>query len=219
AKLVAVIPVFFFAIGSALFVYYKQNPGLLPEGFNTGGILPLFIVTEMPVGISGLIIAAIFAAAQSIISSSLNSISSCFNSDIYIRLSKIERRSEQKMKIARLVIIIAGVFSSLATIWLVLSDESEIWDAFNSLIGLMGGPMTGLFMLGIFVKRANAGSAVAGIIVSIIAVLAARYGSDLNFFFYGVIGAMSVVIVGTITAPFFSAAKQISLDDSEISGN
>ena len=219
AKLVAVIPVFFFAIGSALFVYYKQNPGLLPEGFNTGGILPLFIVTEMPVGISGLIIAAIFAAAQSSISSSLNSISSCFNSDIYIRLSKVERRSEQKMKVARLVIIIAGVFSSLATIWLVLSDESEIWDAFNSLIGLMGGPMTGLFILGIFVKRANAGSAVAGIIVSIIAVLAARYGSDLNFFFYGVIGAMSVVIVGTITAPFFSAAKQISLDDSEISGN
>ncbi len=44
--------------------------------------------------------------------------------------------------------------------------------------------------------------AVAGIIVSIIAVLAARYGSDLNFFFYGVIGAMSVVIIGTITAPF-----------------
>ena len=72
AKLVAIIPIFFFAIGSALFVYYKQNPNLLPEGFNTGGILPLFIVTEMPVGIAGLIIAAIFAAAQSSISSSLH---------------------------------------------------------------------------------------------------------------------------------------------------
>lgn len=83
----------------------------------------------------------------------------------------------------------------------------------------MGGPMTGLFMLGIFIKRANAGSAVAGIIVSIIAVLATRYASDLNFFFYGVIGAMSVVIVGTVTAPFFSAAKQVSLDDSEIHEN
>ncbi|MGV3069626.1 sodium:solute symporter, partial [Proteus mirabilis] len=83
AKLVAIIPIFFFAIGSALFVYYQQNPSLLPAGFNTGGILPLFIVTEMPIGIAGLIIAAIFAAAQSSISSSLNSISSCFNSDIY----------------------------------------------------------------------------------------------------------------------------------------
>lgn len=80
-------PCFLFAIGSALFVYYQQHPQLLPAGFNTGGILPLFVVTEMPVGIAGLIIAAIFAAAQSSISSSLNSISSCFNSDIYQRLS------------------------------------------------------------------------------------------------------------------------------------
>ncbi|WP_368882183.1 sodium:solute symporter [Proteus mirabilis] len=219
AKLVAIIPIFFFAIGSALFVYYQQNPSLLPAGFNTGGILPLFIVTEMPIGIAGLIIAAIFAAAQSSISSSLNSISSCFNSDIYTRLSKSSPSPKQKMKVAKLVIIVAGIFSSLAAIWLVLSDEAEIWDAFNSLIGLMGGPMTGLFMLGIFVKRANAGSAVVGIIVSIIAVLAARYGSDLNFFFYGVIGSMSVVIAGTITAPLFAPAKQVSLDDSETSEN
>lgn len=71
AKLVAIIPIFFFSIGSALFVYYQQNPSLLPAGFNTGGILPLFIVTEMPIGIAGLIIAAIFAAAQSSISSFL----------------------------------------------------------------------------------------------------------------------------------------------------
>ncbi|ACR68221.1 acetylneuraminate ABC transporter [Edwardsiella ictaluri] len=212
AKLVAIIPIFFFAIGSALFVYYQQNPQLLPEGFNTGGILPLFVVTEMPGGIAGLIIAAIFAAAQSSISSSLNSISSCFNSDIYVRLSRQERSAPQKMKIARLVIILAGLLSSLATIWLVLSNESEIWDAFNSLIGLMGGPMTGLFMLGIFFKRANAGSAFCGILVSIVAVLLTRYASDLNFFFYGVVGAMSVVVVGVLAAPLFAPAKQVTLD-------
>ncbi len=53
AKLVAIIPIFFLPLVQPLFVYYKQNPSLLPEGFNTGGILPLFIVTEMPVGISG----------------------------------------------------------------------------------------------------------------------------------------------------------------------
>ncbi|AIJ09303.1 MULTISPECIES: sodium:solute symporter [Edwardsiella] len=216
AKLVAIIPIFFFAIGSALFVYYQQNPQLLPKGFNTGGILPLFVVTEMPSGIAGLIIAAIFAAAQSSISSSLNSISSCFNSDIYVRLSRHERSAPQKMKIARLVIILAGLLSSLATIWLVLSNESEIWDAFNSLIGLMGGPMTGLFMLGIFFKRANAGSAFCGILVSIVAVLLTRYASDLNFFFYGVVGAMSVVVVGVLAAPLFAPAKQVTLDRERV---
>lgn len=97
-----------------------------------------------------------------------------------------------------------------------LSNESEIWDAFNSLIGLMGGPMTGLFMLGIFFKRANAGSAFCGILVSIVAVLLTRYASDLNFFFYGVVGAMSVVVVGVIAAPLFAPAKQVTLDRERV---
>ena len=214
AKLIAIIPIFFFAIGSALFVYYKQNPSLLPAGFNIGGILPLFVVTEMPTGIAGLIIAAIFAAAQSSISSSLNSISSCFNSDIYQRLSSKKRTPENSMRMAKLVILIAGLFSSAATIWLVMANESEIWDAFNSLIGLMGGPMTGLFMLGIFCKRANAGSATLGIVVSIVAVLFARYATDLNFFFYGVVGCLSVVISGVIFAPLFASAPALKLDET-----
>ncbi|WP_314142824.1 sodium:solute symporter [Buttiauxella noackiae] len=214
AKLIAIIPIFFFAIGSALFVYYKQNPGLLPAGFNIGGILPLFVVTEMPTGIAGLIIAAIFAAAQSSISSSLNSISSCFNSDIYQRLSSKKRTPENSMRMAKLVILIAGLFSSAATVWLVMANESEIWDAFNSLIGLMGGPMTGLFMLGIFCKRANAGSATLGIVVSIVAVLFARYATDLNFFFYGVVGCLSVVISGVIFAPLFTSAPALTLGET-----
>ncbi|MCE0802209.1 sodium:solute symporter [Buttiauxella sp. A2-C1_F] len=214
AKLIAIIPIFFFAIGSALFVYYKQNPSLLPAGFNIGGILPLFVVTEMPTGIAGLIIAAIFAAAQSSISSSLNSISSCFNSDIYQRLSSKKRTPENSMRMAKLVILIAGLFSSAATVWLVMANESEIWDAFNSLIGLMGGPMTGLFMLGIFCKRANAGSATLGIVVSIVAVLFARYATDLNFFFYGVVGCLSVVISGVIFAPLFASAPALTLDET-----
>ncbi|MFP2507729.1 sodium:solute symporter [Buttiauxella gaviniae] len=214
AKLIAIIPIFFFAIGSALFVYYKQNPSLLPVGFNIGGILPLFVVTEMPTGIAGLIIAAIFAAAQSSISSSLNSISSCFNSDIYQRLSSKKRTPENSMRMAKLVILIAGLFSSAATIWLVMANESEIWDAFNSLIGLMGGPMTGLFMLGIFCKRANAGSATLGIVVSIVAVLFVRYATDLNFFFYGVVGCLSVVISGVIFAPLFASAPALTLDET-----
>lgn len=118
------------------------------------------------------------------------------------------------MRMAKLVILIAGLFSSAATIWLVMANESEIWDAFNSLIGLMGGPMTGLFMLGIFCKRANAGSATLGIVVSIVAVLFARYATDLNFFFYGVVGCLSVVISGVIFAPLFASAPALTLDET-----
>ena len=83
AKLVACVPIFFFAVGAGLYAYYTQNPQLLPDDFNTGGILPFYIISQMPAGVAGLIIAAIFAASQSSISSSLNSISACFTCDIY----------------------------------------------------------------------------------------------------------------------------------------
>ncbi|OLQ69443.1 acetylneuraminate ABC transporter [Photobacterium proteolyticum] len=202
AKLVACIPVFFFAVGAALYAYYTQNPSLLPEDFNTGGILPFFVISQMPAGIAGLIIAAIFAASQSSISSSLNSISACFTSDIYNRLGTT-KTPEENLKVGRIVTVLAGVFGVLASTYLIMSNESELWDAFNSLIGLMGGPMTGLFMLGVFVRRANANSALAGVVAAVASVLWVRSTTDLNFFFYGVIGTLVVVIVGYLTAPLF----------------
>lgn len=204
AKLVACVPIFFFAVGTALFAYYSQNPELLPADFNTGGILPFYIISQMPAGIAGLIIAAIFAASQSSISSSLNSIAACFTSDIYEKLSD-NPTPEQKLNVGRLLTVIAGVLGVIASTYLIMSNESEIWDAFNSLLGLMGGPMTGLFVLGIFVRSANANSALMGVVTSIVTVLGVRYFTDLNFFFYGVIGTLMVVIVGYLSAPLFKS--------------
>ncbi len=209
AKLVAVVPIFFFAVGSALFTYYSQNSTLLPDNFNTGGILPFYVISQMPAGIAGLIIAAIFAASQSSIASSLNSISACFTCDVYCKINK-QASSQQQLKIGRTVTICAGLLSVFASSYLVLANESEIWDAFNSLLGLMGGPMTGLFLLGIFFRNANARSALIGVIASVVCVLVVKEYTDLNFFFYGVIGSLVVVIVGVI-APFF--CKGIPLSD------
>ena len=202
AKLVACVPIFFFAVGSGLYAYYSQNPGLLPEDFNTGGILPFYVISHMPAGIAGLIIAAIFAASQSSISSSLNSIAACFTTDIYEKISNTPS-SEQKLKVGRIVTVATGILGVVASTYLILSNESEIWDSFNSLLGLMGGPMTGLFMLGIFVRKANASSALAGVVSSIATVVCVRHFTDLNFFFYGVVGTLMVVIVGYLTAPLF----------------
>ncbi|PKF49997.1 sodium:solute symporter [Enterovibrio nigricans] len=214
AKFGLFVPIFFFAIGSALYVYYQQNPSLLPEGFNTGGILPFYVISQMPAGLAGVIIAAIFAASQSSISSSLNSISACFTSDIYEKIAK-NATSEQKLKTGRAITIIAGTLGVIASTYLIYSKESEIWDAFNSLLGLMGGPMTGLFTLGIFVRRANANSALLGVVASVIAVLGIRAYTDLNFFFYGVVGTMTVVVVGYLTAPLFTANTENKKENTD----
>ena len=160
---------------------------------------------------AGIIIAAIFAASQSSISSSLNSISACFTSDVYERFGE-NKPATKILFVARSVTVAAGVMGVLASIYLIYSNESELWDTFNSLIGLMGGPMTGLFMLGIFIKKANANSALAGVVASVISVLIVQSFTALNFFFYGVIGTLVVVIVGYLTAPLFKS----KLSDTEL---
>lgn len=207
AKFAIFIVPFFFAVGSGLFVFYQQNITLLPEGFNTGGIVPYYILTQLPAGISGLIVAAIFAASQSSISSSLNSISACFTFDIYNRLGS-SKSEKNNFNVGRMSTVAFGILGVVASTYLIYADESELWDAFNSLIGLMGGPITGLFMLGLFVKKANANSALLGVVVSVISVLSVRAFTDLNFFFYGAISTLLVVIIGYLTAPLFSIKEQ-----------
>lgn len=193
-KLTLVVPAAFFAIGSGLYVFYKQNPQLISEGFNSASVLTYFVIEEMPVGITGLIIAAIFAASQSSISSSLNSISSCYTSDIYARFGKTKTQKQQ-MKMAKAVILVSGLFSVMASVYLVVTKESEIWDTFNSLLGLLGGTLTGIFFVAAFIPFVKGRSILVGIVASIVAVMVAKFGTDLNFFFYGVIGALTVVIV------------------------
>ena len=58
-------------------------------------------------------------------------------------------------------------------------------------------------MLGVFVRRANANSALLGVVAAVATILWVRASTDLNFFFYGVIGTLVVVLVGFITAPLF----------------
>ncbi|WP_353803327.1 sodium:solute symporter family transporter, partial [Acinetobacter baumannii] len=70
----------FFGMGTILFSFYRHT-GSLPKGFNTSAIVPYFVITQMPAGVAGLVIAGIFAAAQSTIASSLNAISSCAVTD------------------------------------------------------------------------------------------------------------------------------------------
>lgn len=69
--------------------------------------------------------------------------------------------------------------------------------------------MTGLFMLGIFFRKANANGALVGVIASIVTVVCVKEFTDLNFFFYGVIGSLMVVIAGLLTSPLFKNNKQL----------
>mgnify|MGYP003312214027 FL=1 len=116
----------FFFVGTTLFVFYKMNPSALNENFITDdAIFPWYIVTELPTGISGILIAAIFAAAMSSLSSSMNAGAASFNVDILDRFGL--GKNEDPMKIARWTTFIIGTLGILFAFFMATFDIKSLW--------------------------------------------------------------------------------------------
>lgn len=187
--------VLFFAIGTALYVFYRQQPGLLDPTQATDTIFPAFIVQSVPAGIAGLVIAGIFAAAQSTVSSSLNSVVTAIVTDFYSRFGG-DASGQKGLKLARWLTILIGLLATGIALFLAQSELKSLWDAYSSLIGLSASGLAGLFALGIFTKRATGGGALIGALASAAVLYWVQRYTNLHFFLYAGIGVMTCVVVG-----------------------
>ena len=165
--------IIFIGMGSALYIYFHFKT-TLPENVNGNAILPYFVVNALPVGISGLVIAAIFAAAQSTVSSSLNSVSTCMTADI-LEYFKPDMEDASKLKFARLSSWIVGIFSTLLAIYFIFNGQSDMFLYFQAITGLLGGPIAAVFLVGIFFDKIESKAVWVGFDLSVIV---AFYVSD-----------------------------------------
>jgi SSS family transporter len=186
----------FFGLGTALFCFYKSNPGLLDPSFKNDAVFPLFIARQLPVGIAGLVVAGIFAAAQSTISTSMNSTSTALVSD-FVRRFGLVTDDRKNLFLARVLTVILGTMGTGMAIYFHLSGSTSMWDSFISLIGLIGGPMAGLFLLGIFTRRASGTSAVIAAVVGISLSMYLKFGDvPIHGKLFGGIGIATTVLLG-----------------------
>lgn len=192
----------FFALGIAIYAFYKTHPGQLdPAMAKTDSILPFYIMQQLPVGVSGLIIAAIFAAAQSTISSSLNSVATAWIKDFDTRLIRPDRDDATYLSAAKWVVLVVGIAGTGVACVMAHSNIESAFKAFNSLIGLTAGALGGLFALGVFTRRANGTGALAGAATGFCSVLGLYFsGSDVSGLLYGFIGFAACVVAGYITS-------------------
>jgi len=195
----------FFAIGTVLFVYYRQHPDRLDPVFQTDAIFPLFIVREMPAGIAGLVVAGIFAAAQSTLSSSLNSVATAYVTDFHRRF-RVAASDRECLRVARLVTVLVGIVGMGAALWIARSDVRSLFEAFLNVIGMFGGTISGLFILGIFTRRANGAGALLGALASASAVWVVH--SHVHFYWYAFTGITTCVVVGYFTSFCFPRANK-----------
>jgi SSS family solute:Na+ symporter len=192
----------FLGMGTALYVFYQVHPERFDSAIRgTDAVFPYFIVREMPAGLAGLVVAGLFAAAQSTLSGSLNSVATCWVTDFHRRLNP--NSSDQfNLRLARRVTLVVGVVMTGAACLLVWMDVGLLWKGFITWLGLTGGALAGLFMLGIFTRRANGRGALCGALASIITLLTIHlliiieWLPPLNFFLYGGIGIFVCFAVG-----------------------
>jgi SSS family transporter len=206
-----IISLVFYFIGTALFTFYKTNPEQLNISMaNPDSIFPHFIMTGMPQGIAGILIAAIFAATMSTVSSSINSLSTAFTTDFYQRMFK-GRMDNHYLSIARIAGIILGSIgvglALLMATWNILS----LFDYFNYILGLLASGLGGLFFMGIFLPRIHGNAAIIGFLGGFFTVLIVKLQTDIHLMLYGFIGLLSSAIIGLL-ASYIIPVKSDSLE-------
>lgn len=204
--------IIFFGIGTLLFMFYTEMPTKLsPAISNNDSIFPWYIVRELPTGISGLLVAGIFSAAMSSISSSLNSVSTAYCNDFHLHF-KPKVKDVKLLRIARMATIITGVLGVLLALWMASSNIKSLWDQFYRFLGLFTGGLGGMFLLGMLTKKANSTGTLLGLVVSAISIWYISVFTEINFLMYSFFGVASCFCFGYIFSLIFSTKKKAERD-------
>ena len=160
------------------------------------------MMCQLPSGAAGLLIAAVFAAAMSTLSSNINSSTTVMSEDFYAKF-KPSCTDQQKVRFAKHSGIIVGGLGILMALALVTFDISSLWDQFNFFLGLLTSGLGGLFMMGIFTERIGTRAAFTGFAGSIIVLLCCSEFTSISSTLYGFLGLISCFLIGYASSFIF----------------
>lgn len=198
----------FLLIGVMLYVYYTGHAPAEIASFTLNGklqtdrIFPHFIVTHLPAGIVGLVIAAIFSAAMSTLSSSLNSSAATAVGDFYLPLTGGKKSDQHYLTVSRVLTAVWGVVQiSVAIIAIKLS--SRVVDEVLGIASFTNGVILGVFFLGTFTKRVGQTAAFAGILAGAALMLWVKLETGVSWQWYVLIGSVTTFAIGLAASFLF----------------
>ncbi|WP_195593523.1 sodium:solute symporter family protein [Phocaeicola dorei] len=194
----------FFMIGTGLYAFYKVHPGVLPDGVGADYVFPFFIVNELPVGLTGLLIASIFAAGMSTIATSVTSSSTIILTDYYQRFRKHAGNRERMLvlKLSSVGVGVAGILVAFAF----MSVQSAL-DAWWALASIFSGGMLGLFLLGYISRKTRNFDAVLGVVCGVILVCWIVISPFVHANLAIVFGTLLIFLVGFLSANLFNKRR------------
>jgi len=213
-KLVVGIPItsIFYLSGVVLYAFYQTHGDPLAGGRITKAdqILPYFVVNELPIGLPGVLIAAIYAASMSTISAGINALTTATLVDFYQRLWRPNPEPRRQLRLAKYLTLFYGVV--VLVLAFIVDKLGTLLEASNTAIGLVGGPLLGLFMLGMLSRRANAKGAVIGWGTGVAVLLPVCFMTKVSFLWFAVIGCLTTMGVGQVVSLFTAPPEAKQLD-------
>jgi Na+/proline symporter len=165
------------------------------ESFNdVNYIFPTFIISYMPMGLVGLLIAAIFAAAMSSISSELNSLATATTIDFYKRHFKPEGTDRDYVLFGRFATFVWGIFACIVAMY--ATNLGSLIEVVNKFGSYFYGSILGVFVLAIGVRRARARGAFWGLLIGMASIGVASNYTSIEFLWFNVVGCVVTVLAG-----------------------
>lgn len=176
----------------------------------TGGdrVFPDFITRHLPPGLSGLVVAAIFAAAMS---SSLNAIAATAMNDLYKPL-RPRATDKHYLQVSHLLTLLWGVVQIAVALVLRNKNRSAL-DLALSIASLINGPILGVFLVGVFLRRVSQAPALIGMIVSMAVMLYVYFTTRIAWTWYVFIGSVITVIAAWLASLAFASAPKSRQDE------
>jgi len=165
-----------------------------PSYSDVNYVFPTFITRHMPIGLPGLLVAAILAAAMSTISGELSALSTATVIDFYRRFVRAEASDAHYLRVSRLATGFWGLFASIVAVW--AAELGSLIEVVNRFGSFFYGSILGVFILAAGFPRATANGAFVGLVAGMGAVAWAASATNVAFLWHNVIGAVTVVIVG-----------------------
>ena len=200
----------FLMIGVMLYAFYQKFP-LTPPLSKTDEVFPRFIVNELPRGVSGLVIAAIFAAAMSTLSGSLNSLSGTLLIDFYKPYIRPFEEEHHYLKVSRLMTIAWGIV--LIGIGILARQWGSVLEVALTIMSFTAGSIVGIFLLAVLTRTTNQAGGLCGMVGGLLTLLAIhflpRYGylMKIAWTWYVCIGSAVTFLLGVSTSKFFNWFK------------
>jgi SSS family transporter len=201
----------FFCIGTGLYVFYQTHPEKIDPTMQLDQIFPLFIANELPIGLAGLIVAGIFAAAQSTVSTSMNSTATTLVTD-FIKPFNLVKTENGYLNAARWLTFIMGVLGTIAGLIFINPEIRSLMAAYFQVIGMFMGCLGGLFVLGALTKKANSTGAIIGIVSGVAIMVSAWQMGWASYYLYATIGIVSCLVIGYIASLLCQGNEQSSKD-------